>query len=79
MLNINFDLFYELKQGSVVSHTNGDVVKHWRVKNGNLEVKTIFLSAKNKTGIEDLKTQLLAFVNTGALRNNETIVTNTRH
>ena len=45
----------------------------------NLEVKTIFLSAKNKTGIEDLKTQLLAFVNTGALRNNETIVTNTRH
>jgi tRNA modification GTPase len=45
----------------------------------NLEVKTIFLSAKNKTGIENLKTQLLAFVNTGALRNNETIVTNTRH
>jgi tRNA modification GTPase len=45
----------------------------------NLEVKTIFLSAKNKTGIEDLKTQLLTFVNTGALRNNETIVTNTRH
>lgn len=45
----------------------------------NLEVKTIFLSAKNKTGIENLKTQLLAFVNTGALRNNETIITNTRH
>jgi len=45
----------------------------------NLEVKTIFLSAKNKTGIEELKNQLLAFVNTGALRNNETIVTNTRH
>lgn len=37
------------------------------------------LSAKNKTGIEDLKNQLLSFVNTGALRNNETIVTNTRH
>jgi tRNA modification GTPase len=45
----------------------------------NLEIKTIFLSAKNKTGIEDLKSQLLAFVNTGSLRNNETIVTNTRH
>ena len=45
----------------------------------NIEVKQIFLSAKNKTGIEVLKTQLLAFVNTGALRNNETIVTNTRH
>jgi tRNA modification GTPase len=39
----------------------------------------ITLSAKNKTGIDDLKNQLLSFVNTGALRNNETIVTNTRH
>ena len=37
------------------------------------------ISAKNKEGIEDLKNQLLSFVNTGALRNNETIVTNTRH
>jgi tRNA modification GTPase len=44
------------------------------------ELSTILLlSAKNKTGIEDLKNQLLSFVNTGALRNNETIVTNTRH
>ena len=39
----------------------------------------IEISAKNKTGIEELKNQLLYFVNTGALRNNETIVTNTRH
>jgi hypothetical protein len=41
MLNINFDLFYELKQGSVVSNTNENFVKYWRVVNGNLEVKTI--------------------------------------
>jgi tRNA modification GTPase len=40
---------------------------------------TLLLSAKNKTGIDQLKNQLLSFVNTGALRNNETIVTNTRH
>jgi tRNA modification GTPase len=39
----------------------------------------LLLSAKNGTGIEDLKHQLLEFVNTGALRNNETIVTNSRH
>ena len=39
----------------------------------------ITISAKEKQGIEDLKNQLLSFVNTGALRNNETIVTNTRH
>jgi tRNA modification GTPase len=37
------------------------------------------ISAKNKTGIDELKNQLLSFVNTGALRNNETIVTNSRH
>jgi len=39
----------------------------------------LFLSAKNGDGIETLKDKLLGFVNTGALRNNETIVTNTRH
>ncbi len=37
------------------------------------------LSAKNNIGIDHLKNQLLSFINTGALRNNETIVTNTRH
>lgn len=39
----------------------------------------LFISAKEKTGVETLKEQLLNLVNTGALRNNETIVTNTRH
>jgi tRNA modification GTPase len=37
------------------------------------------LSAKTGTGVEELKDKLLSFVNTGALRNNDTIVTNTRH
>ena len=41
--------------------------------------KYILLSAKQNVGVDDLKQQLLSFVNTGALRNNETIVTNTRH
>ncbi len=40
---------------------------------------SIEISAKQKTGIDKLKNTLLSFVNTGALRNNETIVTNTRH
>ena len=44
-----------------------------------LNVTLILISAKQKTGIEELKNQLFSFVNTGALRNNETIVTNTRH
>ena len=39
----------------------------------------LLLSAKTGEGVDDLKNLLLEFVNTGALRNNETIVTNTRH
>ncbi|MHC5310942.1 tRNA uridine-5-carboxymethylaminomethyl(34) synthesis GTPase MnmE [Myroides sp. LJL116] len=37
------------------------------------------MSAKDNIGVEELKQALLGYVNTGALRNNETIVTNTRH
>lgn len=48
------------------------------------ELKTLIpeillISAKEKLGVDELKKELLSFVNTGALRNNETIVTNTRH
>ena len=45
----------------------------------NYQLSIIEISAKQKSGIDDLKNQLLSFVNTGALRNNETIITNTRH
>ena len=44
-----------------------------------LNLKLLKISAKQNIGVEELKNQLLSFVNTGALRNNETIVTNTRH
>ena len=39
----------------------------------------LFLSAKHNTGLDVLTNLLLSYVNTGALRNNETIITNTRH
>lgn len=39
----------------------------------------LLLSAKQNLGVEELKEKLLQFINTGALRNNETIVTNSRH
>ncbi|SEE59035.1 tRNA modification GTPase trmE [Tenacibaculum sp. MAR_2010_89] len=39
----------------------------------------ILLSAKQKTGIDELRNELTSLVNTGALSNNETIVTNSRH
>lgn len=37
------------------------------------------LSAKANQGVDELQHKLLDFVNTGALRSNETIVTNSRH
>ena len=37
------------------------------------------ISAKSGKGVDELKEALLQFVNTGVLRNNETIVTNSRH
>jgi len=37
------------------------------------------ISAKTGESVEEVKDMLLNFVNTGALRNNETIVTNSRH
>ena len=40
---------------------------------------TLLLSAKNKEGIEELKNQLTSMVNIGALSNNQTIVSNSRH
>jgi tRNA modification GTPase len=39
----------------------------------------LFISAKDKTGIEEIQTRLLSFVDNGELRNNDTIVTNSRH
>jgi tRNA modification GTPase len=50
-----------------------------KLTTNNQQLTTIYISAKENIGIEELKNQLLSFVNTGALRNNETIVTNTRH
>ncbi len=55
------------------------VATNEKLTTNNQQLATIFISAKNKEGIDELKNKLLSFVNTGALRNNETIVTNTRH
>jgi tRNA modification GTPase len=50
-----------------------------KLTTNNQQLTTIYISAKENIGVDNLKNQLLSFVNTGALRNNETIVTNTRH
>jgi tRNA modification GTPase len=61
-----------LSQEQLLNFTN-------QLTDNTKSTKLIAISAKEKTRIDDLKNQLLSFVNTGALRNNETIVTNTRH
>jgi tRNA modification GTPase len=50
-----------------------------KLTTNNQQLKTIYISAKQNIGVDELKNQLLSFVNTGALRNNDTIITNTRH
>jgi len=39
----------------------------------------LFISAKQNEGVEQLQDKLLSFVNTGALKSNDAIVTNSRH
>ncbi|SFS86590.1 tRNA modification GTPase [Zhouia amylolytica] len=57
-----------------------DLLSEAQVKTLTAEIEDIYLlSAKSGQGVEELTNKLLEFVNTGALRNNETIVTNTRH
>ncbi|REE25451.1 tRNA uridine-5-carboxymethylaminomethyl(34) synthesis GTPase MnmE [Winogradskyella pacifica] len=43
------------------------------------DTQVIPISAKSGFGVEQLTNKLLDLINTGALRNNETIVTNSRH
>jgi len=47
--------------------------------NSNQDANLMLLSAKQNAGVDGLKNKLLEFVNTGVLRNNDTIITNTRH
>ncbi|EKT4548715.1 tRNA modification GTPase MnmE [Flavobacterium psychrophilum] len=64
----------------IIIGNKSDKLSETEIQNIKNEIPEILLiSAKEKLGVEDLKNQLLSFVNTGALRNNQTIVTNTRH
>lgn len=64
----------------VIIGNKADKLTESQIQNLKSEIPEILLiSAKENLNIEELKNQLLSFVNTGALRNNETIVTNTRH
>ncbi|MFN4234613.1 MAG: tRNA uridine-5-carboxymethylaminomethyl(34) synthesis GTPase MnmE [Bacteroidia bacterium] len=44
-----------------------------------LDIEPIYISAKNHINIELLKERLISFIDTGILKNNQTIVSNARH
>ena len=57
-----------------------DVLKESDISNLKSQISNLLvLSAKTGVGVEQLTDSLLNLINTGALRNNETIVTNSRH
>lgn len=57
-----------------------DQIDNTQIANIQTDIPDIqLLSAKTGFGVEQLTNTLLKLINTGTLRNNETIVTNTRH
>ncbi len=56
-----------------------DLVKRSEVNAHFSSEKLLDISAREGEGIDELKTALLDLVNTGALKNRDTIVTNSRH
>ncbi|MAQ76638.1 MAG: tRNA uridine-5-carboxymethylaminomethyl(34) synthesis GTPase MnmE [Aquimarina sp.] len=70
---------YPLKPLIIVAN-KVDKLDETGIENLKKEIPEIhLLSAKTGLGVEELQQKLLDFVNTGALRNDETIVTNSRH
>ena len=70
---------YPLKPLIIVAN-KVDKLDETGIENLKKEIPEIhLLSAKTVLGVEELQQKLLDFVNTGALRNDETIVTNSRH
>ena len=64
----------------VVIANKSDKLTNREVPNLKSKISNLLMiSAKTGEGIEELENKLLEFVNTRALRNNETIITNTRH
>ena len=57
-----------------------DQLKPEQIQNLRSQISDLnTISAKTGEGVEELQQKLLQFVNTGELRNNNTIVTNSRH
>lgn len=67
------------KQFVIIANKSDLISSEQRTLIQNVFPEVLFLSAKNKEGVSELEKQLLSFVNMGVLRNQDTIVTNSRH
>ena len=72
------DRFSE-KRILVIANKIDSITESKRTELKYLIPDALLLSAKQKIGVDELKQELTSLVNTGALSNNETIVTNSRH
>lgn len=70
---------FPLKPLVIIGNKSDKLAENQKASLHNDIPELILISAKEKLGVDTLKEKLLSFVNTGALRNNETIVTNSRH
>jgi len=70
---------FPLKPVVIIGNKADKITDNQRGKLSESIAGIMLISAKDVNGVEEVKDILLSFVNTGALRNNETIVTNTRH
>tara|TARA_B100000809_G_scaffold193526_1_gene192472 strand:+ start:8926 stop:10317 length:1392 start_codon:yes stop_codon:yes gene_type:complete len=70
---------HPLKQLIVIGN-KADTISEEKLNTFKKDIpELIAISAKQKQGIETMTNQLTSLINTGALHNNETIVTNSRH
>lgn len=64
-MKINFDFFYELNHGSVISHTCHNTKKFWRMKDGELETM-IFVDEIKKFDWQ--RTEMMYFLTDGVFK-----------
>lgn len=85
LMDANSDLNHQLKKVKELRNSlDGKLVVVVNKIDQNPDVKkqfkdALFISAKQREGLDALTNTLLSFVNTGALSNNQTIVSNSRH
>lgn len=85
LMDANSDLSHQLKKVKELRNSlDGKLVVVVNKIDQNPDAKkqfkdALFISAKQRVGLDALTNTLLSFVNTGALSNNQTIVSNSRH